>query len=359
MTIGLLLDPFAEKNPSGLGRSVFEMAKALLVLDTKNRYIVYLKKMSKERPTLPGSHWTFAALNSRYLWLTGARRMDRALDAYIFFTPVIPFFFRPKKSIVVALDFAYLDIAACSVKEHVRACLLYFIHRRSLRLATKIIAISTQTKEDIVRHFAIAKSKIEVVPIGYIEPLKEHKEIPTPEKFFLFAGVLKKRKNVLGIIRAFGLFAASHTDFSLLIAGKTQGTYYEQCRTLAKKLGIEERVRFLGYVTDAELAHLYSKATAFVFPSFIEGFGMPVLEAMSVGLPVITSNRGALAEVAGNAALLVDPESVGDIANAMSRIAADPALRQELIAKGYARAKEFSWQKTAERFLRIIQNISI
>jgi len=266
-------------------------------------------------------------------------------------------FFKPKKSIVVALDFAYLDIPNSSIKEQVRARLLYFIHRRSLRLATKIIAISTQTKEDIIRHFAIEASKIEMVPIGYIEPPKEHTKISTPEKFFLFAGVLKERKNVLGIIRAFELFIASHADFSLLIAGKTQGAYYEQCRALAKKLGIEERVQFLGYVTDTELAYLYSKATAFVFPSFIEGFGMPVLEAMNMGLPVITSNQGALAEVAGNAALLVDSTNVNSITEAMNRIATDAALSRELKEKGLLRAAQFSWQKTAGKILEIITNL--
>ena len=106
------------------------------------------------------------------------------------------------------------------------------------------------------------------------------------------------------------------------------------------------------------LAYLYERAQAFIFPSFIEGFGMPVLEAMHAGLPVITSNSGALAEVAGDAALLVDPKSPQEIAAAMGRIAGDADLRKELIAKGLERAGQFSWQKTAEEILEIITDVA-
>ena len=146
--------------------------------------------------------------------------------------------------------------------------------------------------------------------------------------------------------------------YELLIAGKRGGVYAESLVRLAHELGVEKRVRFLGYVTDAQLAYLYDKARTLVFPSFIEGFGMPVLEAMHAGLPVITSNRGALAEVAGDAALLVDPACPEDIAAAMNRVVIDETLYQELKGKGLARAEQFSWRKTAKEILEIVNDLT-
>lgn len=357
MTIGMLLNPYGETSPGGLGRSVFEMARALLALDGENSYTLYFKDRQPAKPEFAASNWTYRGLGSRLLWLTGAFGMDRTLDAYIFFTPIIPLFFTPRKSVVIAFDFAYLDRPQHSIPEWIRARFLYLIHGRSLRQATSIIAISAQTKADIVRHFEITASKIKVVPLGYIALPQEYSEIPTPEEFFLFAGVLKERKNVAGIIRAFALFAKSNSTHELLIAGKRSGAYAESLVRLARELGVEGRVRFLGYVTDAELAHLYRRARALVFPSLIEGFGMPVLEAMHAGLPVITSDQGALAEVAGGAALLVDPARPADIASAMEQIADDAELRAELIQKGLARARQFSWEKTAAEILEIVAQL--
>ena len=180
---------------------------------------------------------------------------------------------------------------------------------------------------------------------------EDTKPLPVPENFFLFAGVLKERKNVLGIVRAFSLFHATHPNFFLVIAGKKEGAYYKSVVRLVAELGIDSHVRFMGYVSNEELAYLYAKATALVFPSLIEGFGMPVLEAMHAGLPVVTANTGSLAEVAGDAALLVDPRDPSDIAGALSSLAHDGALRDSLRARGYARAAQFSWEQSARKLL--------
>jgi glycosyltransferase involved in cell wall biosynthesis len=282
--------------------------------------------------------------------------MDRTLDAYVFFTPIIPFFFRPKHSIVVALDFAYWTTPR-SWRNALSARLLFFLHKRALRMADAIAAISEETKQDAIRLFGIPAERITVVPLSHV-PLGEEKEtLPVPDRFFLFAGVLKERKNVAGIIKAFELFTKHNTTHELLIAGKQSGAYAESLVELVRERGLAKRVRFLGYVTDAQLAYLYSKAQALVFPSLLEGFGMPVLEAMSARLLVITSNRGALAEVAGDAALLVDPLRPEDIAAAMTRVATDAALHEELVEKGLRRAAQFSWQKTAGAILELITRV--
>lgn len=356
MRIGMLLNPYGEKSPGGLGRSIFEMAKNILELDHGNSYTLYFKDREHSRPSFSGTNWTYRGLGSRALWLTGAFGLDRTLDAYIFFTPIIPFFFRPKRSIVIAFDFAYWRLRR-RWREELSARLLFFLHRRALRKADTVVAISEETKQDVMQLFGIPAECVTVVSLSYV-PLGERKDpLPVPDNFFLFAGVLKERKNVAGIIRAFALFTKDNSTHELLIAGKAGGAYAESLQQLTRELGIEERVRFLGYVTDAQLAYLYERAQAFVFPSFIEGFGMPVLEAMSAGLPVVTSNRGALAEVAGDAALLVDPAHPEDIATAMNRIAADATLRRELKEKGLLRARQFSWQRTAGEILEIITDV--
>ncbi len=358
MNIGLLVDPYGEKSPGGLGRSIFEMTKAILAADPGNTYTVYLKRQPPSPPALPGSNWSLKVLGAKYLWLTGAWGMRRDLDAYIFFTPVTPLFFRPKKAIVVALDFAYLDIPATSARGRVGAWLLRRLHGRSLRLATRVVAISEQTKADVVRHFGVSADKIDVVYIGYVAPVSVPRAMDVPTPFFLFAGVLKERKNVAGVIRAFAQSNSTHTHH-LLIAGKGGGTYEQLLRELVQSLGLAPRVHFLGYVRDDELAYLYHTATALVFPSYIEGFGMPVLEAMSVGLPVITSNQGALAEVAGDAALLVDPHDPSSIARAMDALATDDALCTALRTKGLVRAHQFSWEACAEQLCALVRTITI
>lgn len=358
MRIGMLLNPYGEKNPGGLGRSVYEIAKNMIDADRQNSYTVYFKEKNAPRPSFSGTHWTYKGLGSKILWLTGAFGMDASLDAYVFFTPIIPFFFRPKRSIVFALDFAYWTLRPSGFsRAALSAQILFFLQGRALRKADAIIAISEQTKQQVIELFGIPSERITVVLLSYIPLGTTETALPTPDEFFLFAGVLKERKNVAGIIRAFALFAKSNSTYALLISGKRSGAYAESLVELARALGVESRVRFLGYVTDAELAFLYGKARTLVFPSFIEGFGMPVLEAMHAGLPVITSNQGALAEVAGGAALLVDPARPEDIATAMSRIAGDVALRAELKEKGLERVTHFSWHKTAKDVLEVIADL--
>ena len=341
MRIGLLIDPYKEESPGGLGRAIFEMARGIRAADHLNTYVVYTKK----------------AMGVKSVFLQGAQNMDRTLDLYIFFTPITPLFFFPKRSIVVVHDFAYLEMPERSLKEKLNSAVLYCAHALSLWKATKVIAVSETAKQSTIRHFGINMEKIQVVYNGFITLPAELEPVPTPEHFFLFAGVLKERKNVSGIIRAFAIFAKHNGTHELLIAGKQGGAYAESLVILARELGMESRVRFLGYVTDGQLQYLYQKAQALVFASFIEGFGMPILEAMHAGLPVITSNNGALAEVAGDAALLVNPFAPGDIAAAMSRIAGDASLRTELKEKGLHRARQFSWDENARRFIEVIHSI--
>jgi glycosyltransferase involved in cell wall biosynthesis len=354
MKIGLVLDPYGEEHPGGLGRAILEMARGIVSSCQDDEFIIYIKNPPTKPFPFEGRNWRLAPLGIARMWLASGKKFSRYIDLYIFFTPVIPIFFTPKRSIVVVHDFAYLEQPEGSFKERIVTRVLYLLHHRSLKKASGIVAVSQNAKEATVRYFGIPSEKITVIYNGFISLGAEPKQIEVPEKFFLFAGVLKARKNVLGVIEAFSEFSKTHSGYKLLIVGKKSGSYFNKVETLVRELNLEDKVIFSGYVSDGQLAYLYEKATALVFPSFIEGFGMPILEAMSRGLPVITSNIGALAEVAGDAAALVDPYNPIAIGAAMSGFADNEVLRQEYIQRGLRRAGEFSWEKNAREFQSLI-----
>ncbi len=358
MKIGLLVHPYEPERPGGLGRANFAYVEALLKSDRANSYTIYLKGAPHKTSFSTYQNATVVWMGNGPLWLTGFRALDPSLDLYVFFNPIIPLFFYPKKSIVIAYDFAFLKMGSSSLKDYIQTWFTYMLQYRSLHKATRVVTISDATKEDIVQYFKIARDKINMIHVGYMALTQPARPMSLPEPFFLFAGVLKERKNVAGIIRAFAVLHASHPGITLVIAGKKEGAYYQSLLRLITELQIASHIHFLGYVSNEELAYLFSKAVALVFPSFVEGFGMPVLEAMHAGTPVITSREGALAEVAGTAALLVDPHDPADIANAMRHIAEDAGLREELVKKGYARAAEFSWEKTGQKLVEVINSLA-
>jgi glycosyltransferase involved in cell wall biosynthesis len=348
MKIAIIADPCDPQKPGGLGRCIFELARATIAAGQGHTFTVYSKSAfpvdGVELRPLPNN-----------VWLFGSRTLSSSHDLHIFFTPVIPLFFRPKRAMVVALDFAYLELPRRTLREKYLAWVTYVMHRRSLKMAEHIVCISEATKQTAVKYFNVAPEKCSIVPLAAM-PLKIPVEVPgLPENFFLFAGVLKERKNVANLIRAFGLFAQHNSSHSFVIAGGKSGSYYEMLQKLVHELGVEGRTHFVGYMNDGQMAYLYSRAEALVFASLVEGFGMPVAEAFMAGVPVITSNFGALAEVADSAALLVDPKSPQSIADAMTKLAGDKSLRESLRQKGAARVRDFSWEESGKKLAALLK----
>jgi glycosyltransferase involved in cell wall biosynthesis len=182
--------------------------------------------------------------------------------------------------------------------------------------------------------------------------------VTVPKPFFFFAGKVKTRKNVHGIVSAFILFKKrTNADARLVIAGDYGGGYYKTSWMNSNKNNLAGDVVWAGYTVGAELYAFYKNALALVFPSFNEGFGMPPVEAMSLGLPVITSNVSSMAEVVGDAGLLVDPSDTEDISRAMEKIFTDASLRQELAERGIKRSKEFSWPKAGQELMAVLKSI--
>jgi len=231
-----------------------------------------------------------------------------------------------------------------------------FIFKQTARWATQIITVSHHSKKEIVKWFGIPEDRITVTPLGVDE--KWHAAVPSedlarvkakyrlPERFFLFVGTLQPRKNVRRIIDAHrSLPPQLRREVPLIIAGRhgwmcdAEVAELQSCQ--------DGTLRWLQYVPSEDLLPIFKQATALVWPSLNEGFGLPVLEAFAAGLPVVTSNTTSLPEVAGDAALLVDPENTGEIADAMRQMATDDAMRSDLRARGLSRAKQFTWDRTA------------
>lgn len=232
---------------------------------------------------------------------------------------------------------------------------LRLMTRLSVSRARRVIAVSEATRRDIIRLYGCPPERVVAVPNGIGDemrplPLDEvvafRREQGLPEEFLLFLGTLQPRKNLETLLRAYATIT-NEVDWPLVVAGGT-GWQYDRIFQLVRQLGLVERVRFVGYVVGEQLPLWYNAAKAFVYPSLYEGFGLPVLEAMACGTPVIASNTSSLPEVVGDAGLLVDPRSVRGLASTMLAVARDGDLRQQLGQRGRERARAFSWTRTAE-----------
>lgn len=236
--------------------------------------------------------------------------------------------------------------------------------RQSVRRATRVIAVSEATRQDIISVYDIEPARVVTVPNGVddgMRPLPSEdvqafrEEQGLPEHFFLFLGTLQPRKNIAALVRAYAT-ASMGVDWPLVIAG-AKGWQYEQIYAQVQDLGLEDRVHFAGHVPGEQLAHWYSAATILVYPSLYEGFGLPLLEAMACGTPVIGSNVSSLPEVIGDAGVQVDPRNVPALAEAMLRLAADGELRQQLSRRGLERAASFTWREAASKTVDVYRQV--
>ncbi len=236
--------------------------------------------------------------------------------------------------------------------------------RESCRVADAVITVSDFTRDDVIRHCGVPARKVTTVHLGVdeifgvveqarVDQLKQRLGLSKP--FFLCLGLVP-RKNIDRLVRAYAAFR--HKDeISLVLAGHLGGQWVERYKGLIKDLGLQRHVILPGAVSTEDLVLLYNAAHAFVFPSLCEGFGIPVLEAMACGAPVLTSNISALPEVVGDAALQVDPHQEADITRGMEVLAEDEQLRQGLIRQGRERASRFTWQRMARQILELYRKL--
>lgn len=277
----------------------------------------------------------------------------------------------PRRNVVTVHDlgYHYYPEAHTRFQSHY----LRWSTRYNARTATRVLADSEATREDLMRYYGIPREKIVVVYPGRDETLVPVAESPTRANlcarygvrgpYLLYVGTLHPRKNLVRLVQAFASLLSSLSStaqvsldsLQLVLAGQ-KGWLYEEIFAQVRELGLAERVILTGYVPDSDLGSLLSGALAFVFPSLYEGFGLPVLEAMACGTPVVCSDVSSLPEVAGDAALYVDPLDVGAMAQALYQIAVDAGLRRTLVGRGFQQVHRFSWRRCAQETLQVLED---
>jgi len=228
----------------------------------------------------------------------------------------------------------------------------------SVEKSQKIICVSQTTKKDLMKFYNTPEEKITVIYNGFEKNLVSSLDsardyVEAGNKYILFVGTLQPRKNISTLIKAFGLFQQKYPDFKLVIVGK-KGWLYENILNEIATTDFKDKIILTNFVSDAELINYYKNAFCYVLPSFYEGFGIPVLEAMNYNCPVICSYTSSLPEIAGDAALYFDPESLQELAEKLFLLKENKEIKKELIKKGKERLRKFSWEKCGEETLKIL-----
>jgi len=367
MLIGLVGYEANIKNRVGSNQYAFELMKAIYQMDKKNDYLVYLP--SSPLPDLPKERngWHYRVIGPSRLWnifgLPRALFLENPKPAVIFnpghYSPL--FFSVPL--VISIMDLGYLRFPEQFTKRDLYQLTSWTAS--SIKKADHLFAISESTKNDIIERYQVTESKITVTypgyddknfqfPISNFQINKIKKKYKIPGDYLLFLSTLKPGKNIEGLIEAFKL-TISHqpSAMKLVIAGK-KGWLYQTIFDRVKEWGLTKRVIFTGFVDEEDVPALMAGAEIFILPSFWEGFGIPVVEAMACGVPVVVSKAGSLPEVVGEAGVMVDPYQPEDIARGIKEAIDN---RDELVKKGLEQVKKFSWEKCAQETLRVLEKL--
>lgn len=367
------------QNRTGTENYSYQLLTHLARLDTENTYLVYVRPnfsmyTSEVYTSIWPENFQFITLNFPRFWTQAGLALQTFKDKLdLLFVPAhtLPLMGKPGlKTVVTVHDLGaeYLPVMH-QLKQLIYLKLMTHLQIKS---ASKIIAVSKATKQDLIKKVGIDPDKVEVVYEGVdrrvFKPVKGDTLINTLNKFelekgkyFLFVGTIQPRKNLDRLIKAFSLFVSrgpsslSPLETKLILVGG-EGWLADEIYKLPKKLGIEDRVKFLGRVEGKDLPALYSGTIGLTMPSLFEGFGLPILEAMSCGCPVLTSNISSMPEVAGKAAILVNPDSVSEIVDGMRKLL-DDRVRDKLIDNGFKQVEKFSWEKCARETLGVFEKV--
>lgn len=370
MHIGIDASRIAVAAQTGTERYSYALLAALARIDRRNHYTLYCNQLPAALPPLPPT-FALRQLPAPRLWTytrLGPELLRHPPD--VVFVPAhtlpIP---SPPNSVVTVHDLGYL--AFPETHTFARRLELHLTTRWSAHTARQVIAISQATRADLIRHYQVDTAKIHVIHHGVgrqFQPIHDASTLAAAREryglthaqatpYLLYIGTVQPRKNLLRLIDAFALTLQRIEQPLLLVLAGKRGWRTAAIEQRAATLGIADHVRFTGYVDDHDLPALLSGALAFVFPSLYEGFGMPVLEAMACGTPVLTSTTSSLPEVAGDAALLVAPHDSTALARALQELISNDALRAKLRERGLARAAQFTWERCAAETLHVLSLI--
>ena len=379
MLIGIDGNEANNKDRVGIGQFAFGVISALEKIDRKNSYLIYLKTKPADDFPKERVGWKYLIFGPKKYWTQFAlplKLVTQKVKPDVFFSPshYAPRF-SPVPTIVSLMDlwhhrhpeqFAKKDLYQLTAWE-----------KYSVKKAKHIITISEFSKKEIMDIYKLPENKVTVAYPGFTEfrikpACRQGRNLESRTKeiknkynilgdYFLYLGTLQPKKNIEGLIKAFDQVVDRSTitqplsPVILVIAGK-KGWQYEEIFALVKELKLESKVIFTGFISEDDKPYLIAGAKAFVFPSFYEGFGIPVLESMSLGVPVVAANVGSLPEVGGEAAIYADPNQVGSIAGAMKEVLElNQGEKNEIINFGYKQAGKFSWEKCAGRILTVLE----
>lgn len=269
----------------------------------------------------------------------------------------IPPLFGARRYVITIHDLAFLLYANIQTADSLR----YYAGQiqRAVRQADHIIAVSHTTRDDLIRLLHVPSEKITVIWEG-IHPrfrVLEHSVVQLPDDYLLFVGTIEPRKNIPNLLQGYAILKSRQKTVSKLVLAGQKGWLSEESFAAIEGLGLQEDVIWLGGVPFNELPALYNRAKILVYPSLYEGFGFPPLEAMACGTPTITSDRGALKEIAGEAALYVNPDEPESIAAGLQKLLSDENLYQTLRERGLAHVRQFSWEQTARQTLAVYEKV--
>jgi glycosyltransferase involved in cell wall biosynthesis len=374
MRIGFDLRPFL-KEETGVGVYFKKLLFKLAKLDKMNEYFLFSSSM-KDRfdpekiPFFAKKKFSDFRIPVRvidFLWLRrGWPSLDFFFRAKLDMTHSPTPFILPTsgKKIVTVHDLFFLDFPQMTDK-NARTVYPGRI-RKSLHKADGIIAVSRFTAQQLMQRFALDERKIKVIHHGIDreewkssewESLKRTKNsLGLPSDFLLFVGTHEPRKNLPRLLKALCFVHERYQKIPLVLVGR-RGIDSVRIERDIRELALDSWVKMVNYVTESELRHIYQLASVFVYPSFVEGFGIPLLEAMACGLPIITSRSSALPEIAQDAAVYADPNDAEDLAEKIMHVCKDKGLRDKLKSAGESRIRSFSWEKTASETLAFYEDI--
>jgi glycosyltransferase involved in cell wall biosynthesis len=346
---------------------VRNLLNAFAGLDTSSEFVTYLS-LDGPSPWVPVRFGVRRVSANPFIRLgyelSGMLRQDRPDLVHVQYTAPLGC---PVPVIVSVHDVSFLEHPEFFPR--FRALQLRWSVNRTVQSAARILTLSEFSSAAIQRAYGVSSDDVVVVPLAAaaefrtfhidnaLDAVRTRFQLPAP--YILTVGDLQPRKNQIGLIQAFAELVKSFPQLRhrLVLAGK-ETWFAPKVREAAKQSGVGDRIRFLGFVSDQELLHLYNACDLFVFPSFYEGFGLPILEAMACGRAVACSNTSAMPEVADGAAILFNPYSVPEITRAMADLLRDAELRSRMERLGQQRATHFSWQKSAQKTLEVYYDVA-
>lgn len=367
MLIGIDASRYNHPEKTGVEVYSHQIINGLMELvDEKDRLILYCQENLKIPRDVVYAQTEISqkVMPCPRLWTLGRLSYEmRRNKPDVLFVPshVLPLIL-PKKTVITIHDLAFEHFKKAYSRPQFHY--LKWSTKQATKKADRIIVPSEATKQDLMKFYRYPAEKIRVIPHGADEidmkpadkAVLKRFWVNTEEKFILFVGRLEAKKNLVSLVKAFDWFLKKNPDWKLILGGN-RGVGFRQLWNEITSLNLQDKVILPGYLDEAEKNVLFQTAQIFAFPSLYEGFGFPVLEAFQYGVPVLTSKNSSLPEVAGEAAYLVDPLDIDEIAKGLEMLAQNQALREELVEKGRKQLQKFKWYEAAQKTWDVLTEV--